>query len=137
MQHCEQAENHMSHAHTTAEQIATLPALIPALWRKALQARCTTRTSDDLTLDTTLLRLESLLELATPPEFQAARRVLKLQDMKHALESRTPIAADHVHDLMATALRLSANHPRQSARLHHILNHLPHDALASPASPAS
>ncbi len=111
------------------ERLDALPAQIPAVWREALQARCHAeqRVTDDALLDTTLLRLETLLELDTPADFQAARRELKLQDMKRAIETRSTQSTEShtLEPLLAHALRLSTRQPAQSTRLHTILNALP------------
>lgn len=116
-----------------SQHVVALPSQIPAAWREALQFRCNTseRVTDDEMLDTTLLRLEALLELPTPEAFQATRRALKLQDMKHALETRTAHPSEHhtLESLLACALRLAPSQNIQSTRLHHILVALPQHAL--------
>lgn len=122
-QNCEQNEA------CPSDKMDALPAQLPAAWHEALQARrhAGQRVTDDVLLNTTLLRLEALLELETPAAFQAARRELKLQDMKRALETRSAQTAEihTLETLLACALRLSTHHPAQSTRLHTILTVLP------------
>jgi hypothetical protein len=78
------------------------PALPPA-WERALAQRAglglvTTAPpangpSAALSVDELLLRLEAALTLASPPAFEAARRTLKLQALKSALEGGPSSAA--------------------------------------------
>lgn len=78
---------------------AALPAL-PPRWEQALQARFNTcgenasAAASGETLDDQLLQLEATLDIPSPPAFQAARRMLKLQWMKEALEGRRSVSPD-------------------------------------------
>ena len=74
-------------------------------------------------LDAVLLRLESALDAASPPAFQAARRELKLRAMKAALESRSAAPTERMSadELTAAALRHSHPSTEQRERLHAII----------------
>ena len=82
-----------------AQRWAALPAL-PAPWEQALGLRAGlsgvtevgTRQSTVAT-DELLLQVEAGWGLNSPPDFEAARRTLKLQAMKVAMEGRRPTAA--------------------------------------------
>lgn len=73
-----------------------------------------TESTDDL-----LLQLEAAWNLESPPAFQDARRALKLQAMKAALESRRPGRGEPAtpEQVLAEVLRRSAPDPAQRARL--------------------
>lgn len=92
---CERREQHGADAALDAEW-AALPA-VPAAWARALDARWTrgaAPAADAATTDRLLLQAEMALDIASPEAFQAARREMKLQAMKAALESRqAPVAA--------------------------------------------
>lgn len=105
------------------------PVVAPA-WDAALKRRwgglqaaadgAPSGNADDL--DATLLRLESALELPSPPDWQAARRDLKLQAMKAALEGRhAGRAAPDAATLLADALASSPSTPPQRERLGAVL----------------
>jgi DNA repair protein SbcC/Rad50 len=73
--------------------------LLPVLWEQELARRAglllSARSSSPgmASADETLLQLEAAFELESPPGFEAARRALKLQAMKVALEGRASAAA--------------------------------------------
>jgi len=113
---CEELERSASPTETRAaieQRWKALPTLQPAVWERALAERASLvdaaqsgnsripASTDDL-----LMQLEAAFQLDSPPEFQAARREMKLQAMKAALEGRqslasTPLAPD---ELLAAAL---------------------------------
>jgi DNA repair protein SbcC/Rad50 len=79
-------------AHDVAEEWAKL-ALLPAVWETPLAAR---RDRTHTAIETSksnalLLKLESALEIASPAQFQAERRELKLLAMKQAIEARQAV----------------------------------------------
>ncbi len=102
-----------------------LPAL-PVAWEQALVQRASligvaqvgtspiTASTADL-----LLQLEAALELASPPAFEEARRALKLQAMKAALEGRQTAAAAALapDSLLAAALGRTGLDGAQRERL--------------------
>jgi DNA repair protein SbcC/Rad50 len=73
--------------------------LLPGLWEQELVRRAglllsaRNRSPGMASADETLLQLEAAFELESPPGFEAARRALKLQAMKAALEGRASAAA--------------------------------------------
>jgi hypothetical protein len=101
------------------------PAL-PAAWERALAERvgwvapgrgAVTASTDEL-----LLRLEAALTLPSPPAFEAARRDLKLQAMKAALEGRgTPVPPLGTEQLLVALLGRAALDAAQRERWHAIL----------------
>lgn len=79
---------------------------LPPRWESALARQAQATPADSLGDDDLLLHLEASLGIDSPPPFQAARRALKLQAMKSALEARSagapqPHTAD---DLLVAAL---------------------------------
>ena len=129
---CEQFEAELAQADDPAtaralleQRWAALPAL-PALWNQALAQRVAPRASSaaaSATADELLLQLEAAYQLDSPPAFQAARRALKLQAMKAALESR-PSAASAAFtpdQWLAAALGRSGLDAAQRARLGEII----------------
>jgi hypothetical protein len=66
---------------------AELPAL-PSRWEQAVQARFASSATSSEPLDKLLLKLESALEIPSPPAVEAERRLLKLLALKNALENR-------------------------------------------------
>ena len=86
-------------------------AALPAPWEQALLARLArakagSHAADSDTLGSVLLQLESALDMASPPEFQTARRDLKLRAMKAALEGKATSGSfsTDVEKLMADAI---------------------------------
>jgi exonuclease SbcC len=113
---CEELERSATPAETRAaieQRWKALPALQPAAWEQALAERASlvdaAQSGNSRTPASTgdlLMQLEVAFQLDSPPEFQAARREMKLQAMKAALEGRqslesTPLAPD---ELLAAAL---------------------------------
>ena len=105
---------------------AALPAL-PPLWDQALARRVAPAAqaapADAATADELLLQLEAAYQLDSPPAFQAARRALKLQAMKAALESRpsTASAAFTPDQWLVAALSRPGLDAAQRARLGEII----------------
>lgn len=116
---CEELENTAA-AENVDERYAAISAL-PNVWEQALAARLTraksgTATTSDLAAAVklqeaqklTLLQLESALDIASPAQFQAARRDLKLRAMKMAMEGKASADANpSVDKLTADALGFS------------------------------
>ncbi|MFI4932904.1 MAG: hypothetical protein ACHP83_21875 [Burkholderiales bacterium] len=113
-------------AQATLEQRWAEQPVLPAAWEQELARRAgliraaqggsspVAASADDL-----LLQLEAALQLDSPPDFEAARRELKLRAMKAALESRrstapAPLAPDQ---LLAALLGRTALDDRQRERL--------------------
>jgi hypothetical protein len=66
---------------------------LPAAWKTAMDARFHGKSAaKPQTLPDTLLNLEVALSLESPPEFEAARRQLKMNALKFAMENRRPSA---------------------------------------------
>ena len=114
---------------TLEQRWAALPAL-PALWDQALVQRVAPVAGAGPKLSTTadelLLQLEAAHQLDSPPAFEAARRALKLQAMKAALESRPAAAAAAFtpDQWLAAALGRSGLDAAQRARLGEIIKAL-------------
>ena len=113
-------------AKATLEQCWAAQPVLPALWEQALARRVgliqmahgdgspITTTADDL-----LLQLEAAFQLDSPPAFEAARRELKLQAMKAALERRQSTASAPLtpDNLLAAVLGRTALDDQQRERL--------------------
>jgi exonuclease SbcC len=102
--------------------------LLPLVWRQALQQRFAAALQPDGreqgyagALDDKLLRLEAAFNLPSPADCESARRELKLQAMKQALENRQPQAATDGLALIAAALALPCASVGQRQRLQAIL----------------
>ena len=134
---CEELESAAPSSHPAADIEARweiLPAL-PARWEQALQARyksaCENPGNGNMTnsgepLDQLLLQLESSLDIPSPAAFQAARRTLKLQAMKNAMEGRgtaTP-ASPEIEEMTAAAFGHTLLSPDQRSRLQSIITAL-------------
>jgi hypothetical protein len=66
---------------------------LPAAWKTAMDARFHGKSAaKPQSLPDTLLNLEVALSLDSPPEFEAARRQLKMNALKFAMENRRPSA---------------------------------------------
>lgn len=133
---CEQFEAEVAQAGEPAparaaleQRWAELPAL-PVLWEQALAQRVAPApgAADQVsaTADELLLQLEAAYQLDSPPAFEAARRALKLQAMKAALESRpsAALAARTPDQWLAAALGRFGLDAAQRARLGAILKAL-------------
>ena len=93
-----------------AERWHALPALRSA-WEQALAQRaglvaCKPAQASSAPTEALLLQLEESLGLASPPALQEARRALKLQAMKAALEGRGAVASARLTTEELTALLL-------------------------------
>jgi DNA repair protein SbcC/Rad50 len=130
---CEELENTAA-AENVDERYAAISAL-PNVWEQALAARLAraksgTATTSDLAAAVklqeaqklTLLQLESALDIASPAQFQAARRDLKLRAMKMAMEGKASADANPgVDKLTADALGFSHLDAASRERLSAIL----------------
>lgn len=107
-----------------------LPVL-PGRWEQVLQARYQSGSDSPANSgeapDPLLLQLESALEIPSPEAFQAARRTLKLQAMKDAMEGRKQVAHASPDLEKMTAAVLGCTHlsPEQRSRLQSIIAALP------------
>lgn len=105
---------------------AAAQAALPPQWERALVRRAVAPQADAMSNDELLLRLEAGLGIESPPAFADARRALKLQAMKAALEGRpagatAPRAAG---ELLAEALARDAFDAAQRARLRAVVGRL-------------
>lgn len=132
---CEALENETSSAQTraTLEPRWAEQAVLPALWEQALARRASLETAakGDATpagasADDLLLQLEAAFELESPPAFQGARRALKLQAMKAALEGRSSAAPAALapDQWLAAALGRAALDAAQRERLGQVIKAL-------------
>ena len=95
----------------------------PPLWQSAFARRWAAPAGPGplpaAAVDDLLLKIEAALDMPATPEWQAARRQLRLRAMKDALEGRSPPAqgqAAHA-DLLAAVLRQGSTSAEQRARL--------------------
>ena len=86
---------------------------LPPAWKTAMDARFKGTAKPHPVADT-LLQLESALGLDSPPEFAAARRALKMQALKIAMENRRPDAGASPADIERWLLQ-AASTPRAEA----------------------
>jgi len=98
---------------------------LPAAWKIAMEARFRGKgAAKPQTLPDTLLNLEVALSLDSPPEFEAARRQLKMNALKFAMENRRPDAGASPADIERWLLEAAAT-PRSDelsrARLEKII----------------
>ncbi len=102
---------------------AALGAL-PSAWETALNARRNGSAAGDSAA--AMLNLESALDIASPPAFQAARQQMKLLAMKRAIEARQAvvISSSDIERWVADAISQSRPDAAASARLRAILNAL-------------
>ena len=101
----------------------TTQAALPQEWEHALARQANVAPADARSNDDLLLKLEAALGIDSPPAFHEARRTLKLQAMKAALEARpagvaAPLAAD---DLLVEAVARDAFDAAQRERLRRIV----------------
>ena len=129
---CEEFEHGADTAQARAalEQRWAAQPVLPAVWEQELARRASliraaqnggslrTASVDDL-----LLQLEAAFQLDSPAAFQAARRELKLQAMKAALESRKPAAPAPLapQQLLAAALGRTGLDAPQRKRLSEVI----------------
>ncbi len=106
-------------------------ATLPASWEEALRQRAGLTPTPVVPLGTVatdqcLLQLEAAWNLPSPPAQEDARRALKLQAMKAAMESRrAPAAPVRTPDeQFAELLRQPSLNPEQEARLQAVLQAL-------------
>ena len=130
---CEALENETSAAPTraTLEQAWAAHATLPAAWEQALARRAALHSAVKsegeplaTSSDELLLRLEAAFQLESPPEFHEARRALKLQAMKAALEGRPSVAAQAAltpDQWLAAALGRTALEEPQRQRLRQVI----------------
>jgi len=127
---CEERESPTPPADIEARWDSLAP--LPPLWEQALGGRYRSATNPDEPnpeknsselLDQTLLQLESALEIPSPEAFQMARRTLKLQAMKNALEGRRQSAPAFTDIEKMTAEALGRTQPgrEQRSRLQNII----------------
>lgn len=126
------ADDRAAAAAAAMQRWSTLPAL-PGTWERALRQRAgltetaagtklhSTAPTDDL-----LLQLEAASGLASPAAFEAARRELKLQALKAAMEGRRPggAASAGPDQLLSAALERSALDVAQRERLGSVITAL-------------
>ena len=130
---CEALENESSAEpmRATLEQAWATHAALPVAWEQALARRAALNSaakSEPLPVaappDELLLQLEAAFQLDSPPEFQGARRALKLQAMKAALEGRPAAAVPAAltpEQWLAAALGRAALGESQRQRLHQVI----------------
>jgi hypothetical protein len=82
---------------------------LPGAWKTAMDARFHGKSAaKPQTLPDTLLNLEVALSLDSPPEFEAARRQLKMNALKFAMENRRPDAGASPADIERWLLEAAA-----------------------------
>ena len=82
---------------------------LPAPWKAAMDARFNgTTPAKRPPLADTLLNLEAALSIESPAEFSAARRALKMQALKVAMENRRPDAGASPADIERWLLEASS-----------------------------
>lgn len=127
---CEVLEAQGLPAEAVVERWAALPALLPA-WEQVLARRAglplAGARGEALPADASpdlLLQLEAAWGLPSPPEFEDARRALKLQAMKAALEGRRAAPAPTPEQWLAAALGRAGLDDAQRARLRAVIGAL-------------
>lgn len=80
---------------------------LPPAWKSAMDVRFK-GTAKPRPLADTLLQLEAALNIESPPEFAAARRALKMQALKIAMENRRPDAGASPADIERWLLEAAA-----------------------------
>jgi hypothetical protein len=120
----EAAEEQGAASDATAQWGAS--AALPAAWEAALQARLKALEEGGPGgdgLDTALLQLESIFDVASPAEYQNARRELKLRQLQQAWGTRQAReqAETDPEKLLSTALAHSRPSAQQRDRLHAII----------------
>jgi hypothetical protein len=115
---------------------------LPAPWEQALAQRWSQPAGPgplpEAAFDELLLQLEAALELPATPQWQAARRELKLRALKDTLEGRAsaPSGPARQAEWLAAALRQRGATAPQRERLHALLAALRHAAPGSLLAPA-
>jgi DNA repair protein SbcC/Rad50 len=97
--------------------VAPSEPLLPSAWIQALAQRMAGSSSDNGTAESTLLQLEAAWDLPAPPELADARRDLRLQQLKSALEGKRSAAAPQTPaQLLAALIAQPALSAAQQAR---------------------
>ncbi|MEO8804816.1 MAG: DUF349 domain-containing protein [Burkholderiaceae bacterium] len=142
---CESLEDETGAAPTraTLEQAWAGHAALPVAWEQALAERASLASAAKsgpapvaASSDELLLQLEAAFQLESPPAFQDARRALKLQAMKVALEGRPSAAAQAAltpEQWLATALGRAALEESQRQRLRQVVTALRERGPIKPA----
>lgn len=107
---CEERESDAADGTDIEQRWAALPGL-PLAWEQAISQRWQQQSSrlTELALDLLLLQLEIALDCDCAPEQQAARRELKLQQMKATLEGRSAAEPANPSAWLAIALSQKPN----------------------------
>ena len=107
---CEERESDAADSSDLDQRWAALPGL-PLAWERATSQRWQQQSSrlTELALDLLLLQLEIALDCDCAPEQQAARRELKLQQMKATLEGRSAAEPANPSAWLAIALTQKPN----------------------------
>ena len=141
---CEERECASADAADLAQRWSA-QGVLPAAWEQALEQRWSGRVEpgplSESTMDELLLQLEVALDMPAAPQWQAARRDLKLRAMKDALEGRRSPnpAPDQQANRLQDALRQSCGTVAQRERLHALvaaLRRAPAESLAAPMARA-
>lgn len=139
---CEERERASTGDGDLAQRWAALDAL-PASWEQALAARWSRPALigplSGSEFDELLLKLEAAMNLPSAPEWQTARRNLKLRAMKDALEGHKSLKRGETEhaDWLAAALRQSGSTAVQRGRLNALvaaLGKAPSGSLVSPTT---
>jgi len=141
---CEERESATTDATELAGRWAAQPAL-PAAWDQALSQRWSQPIEPgpgplgETACDELLLQLEAAFDVPSAPEWQAARRELKLRALKDALEGRapkSPAPAQQRAQWFAAALLQRGLSAAQRERLHALITAL-RQAPPAPQQPVS
>lgn len=124
---CEAREDSTETAHAEAQWATTAP--LPKAWEQALAQRWQRPVQAGplaaAEVDAALLQLEVAWDLPSAPEWQEARRQLKLQGLKQALEARQASAPQAAEGHWLAMLKQSGLSPAQRARLAAVVAALP------------
>ena len=126
---CIEAEANTRNADTINESW-TAEAILPAVWEKPLRTRLDAALAGNklnaVDNNAELLKLEAALEMDSPPEFQAARREMKLRAMKNAIEARQAVTVTNadIAQMIGTAISAPMPENQASTRLSTILQQL-------------
>jgi hypothetical protein len=115
---CEERESDTADGTDIEQRWAALPGL-PLAWEQAISQRWQQQTPNltEPTLDLLLLQLEIALDCVCAPEHQAARRELKLQQMKATLEGRSATEPANPSAWLAIALGQQPNSSQRNRLL--------------------
>lgn len=130
---CEAREDGIAPEEAEAQWDATSP--LPKAWQQALAQRwqqpAQTGPLAAADVDAALLQLEMAWDLPTAPEWQEARRQLKLQGLKQALEARQASAPQAAEAHWLALLKQAGLSPAQRARLAAVVAALPAELAGS------